>query len=61
VNNIKKQFGILKIKDMYIYKVAKLMRKLETKSLPIPIIYHFESITLKLTSGQKEKVIRKFL
>jgi len=43
---------------MYIYELAKQMHKLETKSLPTPIINHFESlkITTKLTSGQKKEV-----
>jgi len=46
---------------MYIYELAKLMYKLKTKSLPTPILNHFETLkittkTIKLTSGQKKEV-----
>jgi len=40
------KFGILKINDMYIYELAKLILKLETKSLLNPIINHFEQLKL---------------
>jgi len=48
------KFGILKINDMYIYKIndmyiyelAKLIYKLETKSLPTPISNHFEPLKI---------------
>jgi len=44
------KFGILKINDMNIYKLAKLRHKLETEYLPIPFINHF--VPVKLTSDQ---------
>jgi len=53
---IHNKFGTLKINDMYIYELAKLMHKLETKSLPTPMLHHFEplKITTKLTSGKRK-------
>jgi len=57
------KFGILKINDLYIYKLANLMHKLETKSFPTPILNHFEplKITIKTNIRSKERGNLKFL
>jgi len=49
------KFGIPKINNKYIYELAKLMHKLDTKSLPTPILNHFPPLKIPTKTNIRSK------